>query len=300
MVTDIIVTGLRTRLAAELAAPCARYRPFVVNGANVGWIDDARAERLDAFADVLVVDAHRIAFAAALESTRARTLAIDRIARALAAEGKLTAWRDERYAVVPRFGATPCFVIERAAARYFGIHTFAAHINGLVRTPGEARMWLARRSERKAIDPGLLDNLVGGGIAAGSSVQATVIKEAGEEAGISTALAREAQAVGMVHICRARPDGLQRETIFVHDLAVPDVFLPTATDGEVSAFRLERLADAAQFAAASEGPDVITADASLVIVDCLIRLGEIRRDTPDLATLGALRYPTLTPARVAG
>ena len=307
MVTEAIVTGLRIRLAAELAAPSDRYRPFVVDSANVGWIDDMRAALLAEFPRVFVVDAQRITFTTALKDAHARTSAMDEVARALATHGCLTAWRNERYAVAPRFGAPACFDIERAAARYFGIHTFAAHINGLVHAPDGGRsdvrtevlMWLARRSEHKAIDPGLLDNFVGGGIASGASVQSTVTKEAGEEAGLSPALAGAAQLAGTVHICRERRDGLQRETIFVHDLAVPQSFVPSPTDGEVSEFRLETLMRAAQCAAASEGPDVVTADASLVIVDCLMRRGAFPALAPDLSALGALRYPAMAPSRVA-
>ena len=48
----------------------------------------------------------------------------------------------------------PVFELERAAARYFGVHTYAAHVNGLVRGERRRRMWLARRSATKAIDPG--------------------------------------------------------------------------------------------------------------------------------------------------
>jgi len=228
-----------------------------------------------------------------------RTAAIDRVSRTLSAEGLLSAWRDERYAVGAAWGAPALFEIERAAARYFGIHTFAAHVNGLCRIGSDIRMWIARRSEHKAIDPGLLDNLVGGGIAGDASVQATVVKEAGEEAGIAPALAAQAEPAGTVHICRDRPDGLQRETIFVHDLWLPADFVPTPVDHEVSEFRQEPVAVAAILATHHDGPDVVTADASLVIVDCLIRHGVLPPDAPDLARLGALRYPALTPSRVA-
>ena len=43
-------------------------------------------------------------------------------------------------------GGRPLFEIERAAARYFGIHTYAAHVNGLVQAGDGVRRWLARRS----------------------------------------------------------------------------------------------------------------------------------------------------------
>ena len=123
-------------------------------------------------ADTFDVRDDGISFAAGHDSAAARTSALDRVARMLAAEGLLTAWRDERYAVASEFGAPAWFVLERAAARYFGIHTYAVHVNGLVRRGDEIAMWIARRSPTKSIDPGMLDNLVGGGIAAGQSVAA--------------------------------------------------------------------------------------------------------------------------------
>src|SRR5450755_4794352 len=158
----------------------------MVDGDAVGWIDDERALRLAAYADVLIVDHDQVRFAGGIQP-EARTDAMERVARELAEDGLLSAWRSERYAVVREFGDTPRFELERCAARYFGIRTFAAHINGLVRTADGIRMWLGRRSPHKAVDPGMLDNMVGGGIAAGTTVEATVIKEAWEEAGIPPA-----------------------------------------------------------------------------------------------------------------
>jgi 8-oxo-dGTP pyrophosphatase MutT (NUDIX family) len=290
---------LRARLETQLAAPASRYRPLVVDDLCVGWLDDARATRLLAHPDVFDVAARQVGLVSTLTDRPSRTAAIDRVSRILSAEGLLSAWRDERYAVGAAWGAPALFEIERAAARYFGIHTFAAHVNGLCRIGSDIRMWIARRSAQKAIDPGLLDNLVGGGITAGRSVQATVVKEAGEEAGIDASLAAKAVAAGTVHICRARPDGLQRETIFVHDLWLPGDFVPIPVDREVSEFRLESLAAAAILATHEHGPDMVTADASLVIVDCLLRHGMLAMDAPDHTRLGALRYPAMTPSRVA-
>ena len=53
-----------------------------------------------------------------------------------------------------RSARAPWFLLERAAARYFGVHTCAAHVNGLVRGATATTMWFARRSADKAIDPG--------------------------------------------------------------------------------------------------------------------------------------------------
>jgi 8-oxo-dGTP pyrophosphatase MutT (NUDIX family) len=293
MIADDIVAAIGARLAHALASPVACYRPLRIDHEVVGWIDSARMACLAVHPDVFEVPADDVRFAASLGSPGARTEALAGVAVALAADGRLTAWRNERYAVASRFGAAPAFLLERAAARYFGIHTYAAHVNGLVRRGNETAMWIARRSPHKSIDPRLLDNLVGGGIASGAGVRQTVIKEAWEEAGIPAALAAQSRATGAVHICREQPDGLQRETIFVHDLWLPDGFVPACQDGEVVEHRLVSLAEAARLIANATGDDVVTADAGLVVLDCLIRHGMIAPDAPEFLALDALRHPSL-------
>ncbi len=290
MIADAVWDAAARRLAHALAPAARAYRPLRVDGAVAGWLTPERAARIAQFADVFRVNSDAVEFVPALADAEARSRAVARVAEALAAERALTAWRDERYAVRAEFGAPPWFVLERAAARYFGIRTWAAHVSGLVRTDGGVAMWLARRSPHKAIDPGLLDNLVGGGIAAGASVAGTVVKEAREEAGVPAALAAGAQLAGTVDIRRDQPDGLQWETIYVHDLWLPEAFVPANQDGEAVEHRRVALQEAARIVGISHGPDEATADASLVIVDCLLRLGLRPADGRTLAALDALRH----------
>ena len=120
-----------------------------------------------------------------------------------------------------------------------------------------------------------------------------MVEEAWEEAGIPDAVATQAKPAGVLHICRAQPDGLQRETIFVHDLWLDADFVPVCQDGEVVEHRLLTMVQSASVATNSVGCDVVTADASLVIVDCLIRHGVIAMDLRDYAALSKLRHPTL-------
>jgi 8-oxo-dGTP pyrophosphatase MutT (NUDIX family) len=291
MISDDDVASIVERLARVLAPPRGRYTPLLVEGQVAGWLDDARISRIAPMSDVFDVCGDGVAFTTTLDNVAARSAALDSVARALAAECRLTRWRDERYAVAPHFGAPPWFFLERAAARFFGIHTYAAHVNGVVRTVEGIGMWLARRSPEKAIDPGMLDNMVGGGIAEGQSVATTVRKESAEEAGVAPALADCAHPVGTVEICREQPDGLQRETIFVHDLWLPANFTPAGRDGEVVGNQLVALPEAARRIAIDTGDDAVTADASLVIVDFLMRHGAIAPDARDYATLDALRHP---------
>jgi 8-oxo-dGTP pyrophosphatase MutT (NUDIX family) len=255
-----------------------------------------RAARLSQFTDALDVRPDRIAFASGVDDFASRTAAMARVARTLAADGLLTAWRNERYAVASAFGASPWFELERAAARYFGVLTHAAHVNGLVRrSDGDVAMWIARRSPTKAIDPGMLDNLVGGGIAAGQSADSTVIKEASEESGIDASIAAGATSSGAVHLCREQPDGIQRETIFVYDLWLSKDFVPACRDGEAVEHRLVPLAKAGALIGSESGSDVVTADAALVILDCLLRHRAIASSAPSRGKLEALRYPADNP-----
>ena len=63
-------------------------------------------------------------------------------------------------------------------------------------------IWLARRAKNKDVDPGKLDNLVGGRISRGMSPTETMYKEAFEEAGITKDMARISRAAGAL---RDRP-----------------------------------------------------------------------------------------------
>jgi 8-oxo-dGTP pyrophosphatase MutT (NUDIX family) len=282
---------IAARLARVLAPPAKAYEPWIVGGHVVGWIIPERVQRLLEWDDVFRRSARGIELAPRLVAEADRTAALDAVARKLSAEGALTTWRDERYAVAAARDAPLLLALERAAARYFGIHTHAAHANGLVARDGAWRMWLARRSPTKPIDPGLLDNLVGGGMPVGADARTTLVKEAFEEAGIPGELARQARSVGTLDICRDQPEGLQRETIHVHDLELPEEFVPRNQDGEAVELRLHTPEAVLEIL---RGDD-ITADASLVIVDYLLRHDHIDRADPSRAPLAALRHRVVVP-----
>ncbi len=273
MIPDATWDAVARRLGRALAPPARAFRPLRVDGAVAGWLTPERAARVLGFGDVFRASGDGLEFVPALAAADARSRALARVTATLAAEGALTKWRDERYAVAADLGAAPWFVLERAAARYFGVRTFAAHANGLVRAGGDTTMWLARRSPAKAIDPGMLDNLVGGGIAAGTTAEGTFVKEAWEEAGIPAEIAAGAARAASLSICREQPDGLQWETIFAFDAWLPAAFVPANQDGEVVEHRRVALAEVARLIAVEDGPDAVTADASLVALDCLLRLG---------------------------
>ena len=79
-------------------------------------------------------------------------------------QGLIAGWRNELYPAVQAFHDEPAFLIERAAAPYFGIKAYGVHINGYVTLPdGSKELWVARRSRSKPTWPGKLDHIVAGG-----------------------------------------------------------------------------------------------------------------------------------------
>jgi len=196
------------------------FVPLALGRKHIGWLRPELAARLGAWPAVFSANADRVALLKPLE--------LPPIVEQLAREGFIPGWRNERYRI------EDLFEIERAAARPFGFTTQAVHLNGIV----GGRMWLARRSATKPIDPGLLDNLVGGGVSAGFSIEETLRKEAWEEAGIPEQLVARATRAGTVRVLREVPEGVQSEVVHVYNLSLPEAFTPRNQDGEVQEFRL--------------------------------------------------------------
>jgi 8-oxo-dGTP pyrophosphatase MutT (NUDIX family) len=262
-------------MAKQLIREAQRFDPaahvsLLCGGARIGWLRKANAQRLMAWPDIFKRDAGGVRIAEHLASVDARTEALNGVTHELHEQGAITGWRDERYAVVTSFDAPPLFTIERAAARYLGVTTFAAHANGYCGEGAACEMWLARRADTKPIDPGMLDNLVGGGMSAGVAPLETIVREAREEAGIAEPFARKALATGTVQLLREVPEGVQSEHIFVFELELPRDFSPHNEDGEVAEFRRLPLAGVV---ALLEGTAAITLDASLVMLKFLERQG---------------------------
>ncbi len=259
---------LLRRLRAARQFDPAAHVPLVCAGARIGWLRRSHAHRLMAWPDIFKRNAAGVRIAESLAGQQDRTKAIADVIETLHEEGTITGWRDERYAVTTTFDAPPLFHIERAAARFFGTTTYAAHTDGYCGSGAECEMWLARRSAVKPIDPGMLDNLVGGGMSAGTPPMQTIIKEAWEEAGIPEALARTAVAAGTVRLLREVPEGVQSEVIFVHDLELPRDFQPRNEDSEVAEFRRVSVSEVIEML---RGDADITLDASLVMLSFLVR-----------------------------
>ncbi|WP_321934334.1 NUDIX hydrolase [Paraburkholderia sp. J8-2] len=259
------------------------HLPFHIGDERVGWIRQNDVALLARWPDVFEIDGDagsaRVTLAPHFDSVDARSAALASVIGALAGQGHIPGWRNETYAIRNAFDAPPLAFIERAASRFFGTMTYAVHLNGIVEyadavSPGAPQLWIARRSDTKATDPGMLDNVVAGGIGWGFGIEATLVKECWEEAGIAEDLAREARAGRTVHVLQSLPEGTQAEQIFIYDLVLPADFVPHNQDGEVGEHRLARIDEAARWI--EEG--AMTVDASLATLDCLLRRQWIDED----------------------
>jgi 8-oxo-dGTP pyrophosphatase MutT (NUDIX family) len=294
----------------------------LLNATGMALRLEASAVRLDRISDISEISeisntgrigpnsAHRAAPA------DAATAALKALNAGLRTSGHILGWRDEMFAVPDPIALHSLASMERAATRFWGTLTFGAHATGFVRGADgrPSHLWIAQRSPCKATDPGLFDNLIGGGVPVGQTPQQTLVREAFEEAGLTPEQVQAAQApksplaslaplaptisqavqypraagaIGppahsVLRVHRDVPHGLQHEWLYCFDVELPPGVQPCNQDGEVAGFTCLPLAEAVAVAA---GPQM-TVDAAVVTLDFLLRHG----------LLPAAQRQVLTPA----
>lgn len=201
-----------------------------------------------------------------IEKTNPLTLSksLAKLADKMRQGGFIPGWRHEEFAWVGKDGHE-YFRMERAAFRTFGFQSMASHINGFTKS---GHLWLGRRSETKATDPGRLDNLAAGGIGADETPWVNARRELWEEAGVPLQIAEQIMPAGRIHMRRPIPNrGFHDEQLFIYDLELAENFIPTNHDGEVSGFIQIPLSEAAARILADE----FTSDAAFVTADFILR-----------------------------
>jgi 8-oxo-dGTP pyrophosphatase MutT (NUDIX family) len=265
-------------ISAARRFDAAAHAPFFIGDERVGWIRRTDVDALRRWPDVFDIDRETVRLSPSFADLNARSAALGAVIGALHADGRIPGWRNETYAIRNDFDAPPLAFIERAASRFFGTMTYAVHLNGIVKYRDSApELWIARRADTKATDPGMLDNVVAGGIGWGIGVEATLVKECWEEAGMSAELARTAERGGAFYVLQSLPEGTQAEQIFVYDIVLPEDFAPRNQDGEVGEHRLARIGEVARWIEDGQ----LTVDASIATLDCLLRRQWIDADACD-------------------
>jgi isopentenyldiphosphate isomerase len=285
--------NMNKNLANFVAAACTfdpadSLLPFTVNGVLAGWLKRSFAEHLEQWPEYFTVRPRGVGMLGHFETAEHRSAAIAEVVEALAAQTVITGWRSELVTASESFHSPPLFYIERAASRHFGLTVYASHLNGLTVRNGEPCMWIGRRADSKATDPGKLDNVTAGRIPRGLTPFATLTKECGEEAGMAPELAQTAKPAGAIRTKYPVEEGLHNEIIFVHDLVLAESFVPQNRDGEVSGFMCLPIAEVLSMI--ESRPAEFTPDAAVVILDYLIRSGYLCADREDyLEIIHAMR-----------
>ena len=251
-------------LAAARRRDATARLPFFIDGHQVGSVARADLAALHAWPQWLRVDDSQVVLNAS-----DRDAALATINAGLREQGLVRAWRDEPYAIVDLGSGQRLARTERAAARFWGTLTLGAHATGYVAGADgrPTHLWIARRSPHKATDPGLLDNLIGGGVPDGQAPIETLVREGWEEAGLGPQQMAAARPGRVMRLHRDLAEGLQREDLHSFDLPLPAGVTPHNQDGEVASFECLPLALALERAASTQ----MTVDAALVTLDFVLR-----------------------------
>nr|CAN70130.1 hypothetical protein VITISV_032861 [Vitis vinifera] len=290
------------------------FLPFVIEDQTVGYIHKGFFDdHLKRFSNVFIFtqDNSHIMLHPVLRTPNERTRAVGDVVKCLGEE-LIPGIRKELYPVASSFGAPVFFLLERAAAPYFGIkkyhlvmvslkfftytileivysesfvqrpRSYGVHMNGYTERNGQKYLWIGKRSQVKPTYPGMLDHLVAGGLPHGIACKENVMKECEEEAGIPRSMSKETclthRAVPVGAVSYGDIDGYRykRDVLFCYDLKLPDDFIPKNQDGEVESFRLIPVSQVADVVRRTH---FFKANCSLVIIDFLFRHGYIGPDS---------------------
>jgi 8-oxo-dGTP pyrophosphatase MutT (NUDIX family) len=266
-----------------------RFLPLHHGDIRIGLVRRDNAESLGRFPKVFAVadDAVRLVAPGGFADLSA---VVDGVVERLVADGLVPKWRNEFFAVAPRWGAPPLFKLDRGAVAFFGVRAYGVHLNGYRRDgAGPLQLWVGRRAADKKVSPNKLDNLVAGGIGYEHGLFETLAKEAREEADMPAALIAQAVPVGAVSYRMEVPGGARDDVLFVYDIEVPGDFVPRNTDGEIASFHLMTADDVVAGVRDSED---FKFNVNLVIIDFALRHGLVPPDDPDyVALVTGLRRP---------
>lgn len=254
------------------------YKPFLIAGERVGWVNDSVMDVLDGI-DGFDVVSQAVAILPSLATFEDRSRALADGSIALLEAGLIRGLRNELYGVKNRWTDPAHAAIDRGAVTAFGLISYGVHVNGWVPGVDEPDLWIGTRSMSSSVDPGKLDNMVAGGQPYGLSLRENVIKEAAEEANVSPVLAAQAKPVGAISYLMETPAGIRPDVLYCFDLELSPDFKPENTDGETSAFQCMPARVAGEIVATSEQ---FKFNCNLVVAHFLLRHGLINPDNePD-------------------
>ncbi|KAJ3329949.1 hypothetical protein HDU76_006780 [Blyttiomyces sp. JEL0837] len=270
-------------------------KPLYISDVLVGVVPPMVLPHVESHPDVFEVRDSSVRINASLDNEAIRTEKVEGVLKSWKERGIfgcLKGWRAERYAVWGQ-GGDVLMKVERSGAGLLGLRSYGCHVNGYVvdEQTGEMSMWVARRfdidmsfksadktlvtlrSFTKQTYPGMLDNLVGGGLPFGIDPTANIVKECYEEAGMTSEVtARRLRATSVISFWTDSPDrGYLPDTEYVYDIQLDKDWSPNCQDGEVHGFMLMTLNEVMDKVRNQE----FMPESGLCVLDFLLRHGHL-------------------------
>jgi len=242
------------------------FLPWYCGVRPLGYLSAERAQLLTHHLNHTRLQPTRLDWDAGDWSVDARSAELQRVLLTLRETGHLPGWRDEIFSFPAVDSREPFLHAERAGFYFLGMRSEAVHVNGVTL---DGRMWIARRSAGKAIDPGLLDNLCAGGLAAHENAMQAVKRELYEEAGLHVREHHSLCCAGSVSVGRVRDGGWHQERLQIYNLLIANDEQPVNQDGEVQEFQLMEAREIARLIVDGQ----FTPDASAAIGQGLLTPG---------------------------
>lgn len=255
----------------------SHFVPFCIGHITFGYIKNEFADFLISETGFFESKSYGLELARRFGDFASRSEALAKAAQALSQKTG-TPLRNEMYPVALSYAEEPSAQIDRAAVPWFGVRAWGLHVNGYVKKKDGLYLWIGRRADDRQVEPGKLDNMIGGGNPIGIGLDENLCKEAKEEANIDAPLALTSTLAREINYKVELSDGLRVDTLFIYDLKLPESFVPSNTDGEVEAFTLMPLAQVSELV---KNTDEFKFNCGMVVIDFLMRHGFIGPQDPE-------------------
>lgn len=222
------------------SAPADLFCNWYLNGEHLGYCNTLQLPtllRVFEACGLSCVNNTRGVECTAVANPQALSAALISAGNMLKALGLAPGWRDEEQLVLNPQGQTLA-TAERALFKTLGLRSRAVHVHvenhhGLV--------WTGVRAQSKHDNPGMLDNLAAGGIASAETVERTLWRELGEEAGLDSDDFDWIKPMTPHELVLSRPllyGGWHHETVILFHGQLKPGRRPCNRDGEVDTFQL--------------------------------------------------------------
>lgn len=222
----------RLLIEAGRKAP-ASAKPFLINGLTCGLLLPRSQKFLidNSLRSHFVFTDKTVELRFRSESSEEISEELDIIAHKLRDKGFIRQWRDELLDVTETKQGQIVAKAERGIFRFFGMTTTCVHAVGF----SGNQLWAAQRTLTKQVDPGLMDTLSGGLVAAGELPEEALVRETAEEAGLTVNIAQFETPCHFL-VTRSVREGWMRERVIGYYLQTTEI--PHGADGEVDHFEL--------------------------------------------------------------